>query len=660
MGNSKLLTILLCGLNFLGFWRTVFMCRRVVAGAKRIRLMERLLQVMLPFVFLTQGILSTGCAYLPIGNVRSEDVKKASFQPKTMPLVRDLAVPYGLHPVTIEGVGLVTGLRGTGSDPRPSGLRQSLLAEMRARGVVDPETVLASRDTALVLVRGVLPPGIQAGERFDVEVRVPSGDETTSLRGGWLLETELKEFAVFSENQVRSGHVLGRASGPVMTDPFAQAKQDSVLSVRGWILGGGISKISRPLLLVLRPEHRSVANSARIETAINRRFHIYDRGNKLGVAKAKTDEFVEIRIHPRYRNNIARYAEVLGAVALRDSETLRQERLRDLELQLQDPTAAGQAALQLEAIGRDAIPVLKKYLNHPDVAVRFYAAEALAYLDDTDAAKPLAEIARDQPAFRALALAALSAMDDVVAAQELRELLNSPSAETRYGAFRALTAMQYRDPITQGEILNDQFRLHVLDTTGPPMVHVARSRQAEIVLFGRNQRLRGPVSLEAGKHILVVCRQPGEVTVSRFAVGEPDQRRVVSDKLEDIIRAIAELGGTYPDVVQALQEAQAAGALEGRLEIDALPQVGRAFRPRGNSLPTAKSVTDAGRHSPHPGENYEPGQTLEGGEDLGDREALSFRDQSAAETAKAEVGGSEGESPISEETRPWLLRIFGR
>jgi flagellar basal body P-ring protein FlgI len=141
-----------------------------------------------------------------------------------MPLVRDLAVPYGLHPVTIEGVGLVTGLRGTGSDPRPSGLRQSLLAEMRARGVVDPEGVLASRDTALVLVRGVLPPGIQVGERFDVEVRVPSGDETTSLRGGWLLETELKEFAVLSESQVRSGHVLGRASGPVMTDPFAQSQ----------------------------------------------------------------------------------------------------------------------------------------------------------------------------------------------------------------------------------------------------------------------------------------------------------------------------------------------------------------------------------------------------------------------------------------------------
>lgn len=519
-----------------------------------------------------------GCSYLPFGKLSAEKLNQVTFEAKAIPLVGDFAVPHGLHPVNIEGIGLVTGLRGQGGDPRPSAYRQSLLSEMRARGVSDPETVLASRDTALVVVRGVLPPGIQAGDRFDVEVRVPAQDEVSSLRGGWLLETELREYALVGDGQLRSGHVLGRASGPIMTDPFAHAKNDSVLTARGWILGGGVSKISRPLLLVLRPQHQSVANSARIEAAINRRFHVYDRGNKLGVAKAKTDEYLEIRIHPRYRNNIPRYARVLCAVALRDSETIRQERIAQLEAQLQNPAQAADAALQLEAIGRQTIPVLRKFLQHPDVGVRFCAAEALAYLDDNEAAKPLAQIARDEPAFRALALAALSAMDDAVAAQELIELLDSPSAETRYGAFRALTAMPLRHPLAQGEVLNDQFRLHVLDTKGPPMVHIARSRQAEIVLFGRNQRLRGPVSLEAGKDILVVCRKPGEVTVSRFAVGEPDQRRTVSDRLEEIIRAIAELGGTYPDVVQALQEAQAAGALEGRLEIDALPRVGRRVR----------------------------------------------------------------------------------
>ncbi len=44
-----------------------------------------------------------------------------------------------------------------------------------------------------------------------------------------------------------------------------------------------------------------------------------------------------------------------------------------------------------------------------------------------------------------------------------------------------------------------------------------------------------------------------------------------------MIRAIVELGGTYPDVVQAIQEAKANGCLEGRFEIDALPEEGRSY-----------------------------------------------------------------------------------
>ncbi len=44
-----------------------------------------------------------------------------------------------------------------------------------------------------------------------------------------------------------------------------------------------------------------------------------------------------------------------------------------------------------------------------------------------------------------------------------------------------------------------------------------------------------------------------------------------------MIRAIVELGGTYPDVVQALQQAKADGALPSRFEVDALPQPGRRY-----------------------------------------------------------------------------------
>ena len=109
-----------------------------------------------------------------------------------------------------------------------------------------------------------------------------------------------------------------------------------------------------------------------------------------------------------------------------------------LEQQLGDPLTAANAAMRLEAIGNDqAKRDSQQGLASNDPEVRFYAAEALAYLDETAAVEPLADVARDEPAFRVNALAALSAMDDVMAYDALRALLEVSSAETRYGAFRA-------------------------------------------------------------------------------------------------------------------------------------------------------------------------------------------------------------------------------
>ncbi len=152
-----------------------------------------------------------------------------------------------------------------------------------------------------------------------------------------------------------------------------------------------------------------------------------------------------------------------------------------------------------------------------------------------------------------------------------------PSAETRYGAFRALWTMNPDEPLVKGEHLGGQFGYHVLDTAGVPMIHVTRSKRAEVVLFGRSQRFATPLSLSAGNQIMVTSTEGGEIAVSKFSVRDADQKRIVSTKVDEVIRAIVELGGTYPDVVQALQEAKAAGALPGRFEVEALPEGGRTY-----------------------------------------------------------------------------------
>jgi hypothetical protein len=401
----------------------------------------------------------------------------------------------------------------------------------------------------------------------------------------------LTEIAVLGE-QIREGHLLGVAEGPVLVDPSADPTDNPALVTRGRILGGGVAMKPRNLGLVIGHKHESVRISQEIARSINRRFYTFVDGRKQGVANPKTDQFIDLLMHPRYKDNVGRYMQVLRSVAVSESPSALQARLLFLKQQLGDPLTAANAAIRLEAIGdQQAIETLKQNITSSDPEVKFYAAEALAYLDDTAAVNVLAEVARDEPAFRVNALAALSAMDDVKAYDSLRTLLEAKSAETRYGAFRALWAMNKNDPFLRDEHLGNQFHYHVLDVPGADMVHVTSSHVPEIVLFGRDQRFQLPIMLDAGKNIMLNGLKGETIKVSSFRAGAEPEQRTVSTKVDDVIRAIVELGGTYPDVVQALQQAKADGALTCRFEVDALPQAGRPYDRKSSSV--AEDETDS-------------------------------------------------------------------
>jgi len=191
-------------------------------------------------VLLSITAAQVGCNSLTLRSQSPEEIDVAITESAQM--VGDLAVPYGLHTVTVESPGLVTGLPDTGSDPANSPERALLLHEMQARDVESPNQVLASPTTDLVMVRAFLRPGIQKGDRFDVEVRVPSRSENLSLRGGWLMETRLRELAVH-EARIREGRVAALVQGPLLVDPSADASKEEnhVVLGRARILGGGVA-----------------------------------------------------------------------------------------------------------------------------------------------------------------------------------------------------------------------------------------------------------------------------------------------------------------------------------------------------------------------------------------------------------------------------------
>jgi flagellar basal body P-ring protein FlgI len=536
------------------------------------------------FLFLCANSLLAGCSTWSLFS--SDKPKESNETPDDQPhTVGDLAVPFGMFPVKLEAVGLVSGLHGTGSDPEPSPQRAMLIAEMQRRGVENPNQLLATRNFSLVLVRGFLRPGIQKGDHFDVELRIKDRSETTSLRGGYLLETHLSDLAVIS-GKVLNGKDRAIAQGPVLVDPSATEKVNSAQLGRGVVLGGGIAHEPRSVGLFLNgaeetnmtPEQlrNAAVRSAQVANAINRRFSTHKHGIKEGVAKAIRGNYVDLVVDPAYKNNLTRYFQVLRAIELQESPAQTVLRVAKLKTKLFDPVTSFEATIKLEAIGKLAIDVLVEGVQAHDPKVQFYAAEALAYLDRREAAEPLGRAAHNA-AFRSQALTALSVMHDSAAYDQLRLLLAVPSAETRYGAFRALTVMCPDDSLVKGETLGEQFSYHVLDTKGPPMIHVTRNRRAEVVLFGLNQRFLPPLALNAGNRIMITSKHDGEITVSKFVPHEADQQRVVSTRIDDVVRAVVELGGTYPDVVQAFQEAKAAGCLEGRFEVDALPEEGRRY-----------------------------------------------------------------------------------
>ena len=513
------------------------------------------------------------------------------------PLLSEYISVQGNNLVVLRGVGLVTGLDGTGDNPPPSSLRVALKEEMTRRGVAKPEQILASRNTALVVVTAYLPALVHKGQRFDVRVSVPPNSDATSLKGGWLLETRLfEEQAVEGHGSLR-GHEYGIAYGAVMTALGVEKTRSEISGElrRGSIPGGAVSRTDRDLSIVLKNDKRGYRNSQRISAAVSQRFHHYNRfGQRVSLAEPKTDALIELKMHPTYRNNFPRYQQVIRSIAFNESDVARRVRMESLEREILESATAQKAALQLEAIGETSIPFLKRAMQSSEPEVRFHSAQALAYMGDPSGVEILKEAVEQQPALRVYALAALSVVEAAEAVMTLRSLMSAPDLETRYGALRALQENAPNDQALVRAEFENRFVLFLIDSSGPPMAHVTRRRAPEVVLFGTEQRLKLPAVLNAGRHISVIGEDGRhEVVVTRYDLNQSEPiRRTVSCRLADVLRTCGELGATYPDVVQLLIEAEQQQNLPGDFGIDRLPQAGRILVniPGGADATAAKDV----------------------------------------------------------------------
>ena len=498
------------------------------------------------------------------------------------PLLAEYMSVQGNSLVVLRGVGLVTGLNGNGGDPAPSALRTQLLNEMARRGVKDANRILASRDTALVVVTAYLPAMVRKNQRFDVRVAIPPNSNARSLQGGWLLETRLFEEQNIQGRTALKAQEYAVSGGAVLTGMASgmpnEERQAELMA--GTIPGGAISKVDRDLTIQLRSDKRGTRNSERVANSVSARFDRYNKyGERIRCAEAKDDVRINLKIHEQYANNFPRYQAVIRNIALNETDVARRMRIEKLSRDVLEPETCQLAALQLEAIGEDAIPFLKEALESKEFEVRFQAAQSLAYLSDSSGVSILHDAALNQPAFRVYALVALSVVrDDADAVIALRDLMNAPSLETRYGALRALKELEPQDPALAPVSFRDRFVMNVIDSSGEPMVHVTRRRIPEIVLFGADQGFSLPVVLNAGNNLSIRGAAGSDsVEITRYELNREPRRQRVRNRLADIINTCGEMGANYPDLVQMLVEAEKQRNFAGEFGIDRLPQAGRLY-----------------------------------------------------------------------------------
>ena len=198
-----------------------------------------------------------------------------------------------------------------------------------------------------------------------------------------------------------------------------------------------------------------------------------------------------------------------------------------------------------------------------------------------------------EPAFRWHAFAALTTLDSAKADAALESMLAEDSAETRYGAFRALRLKNPDNPLVAGKKLRNEFRLAIVDNAGSPLLHFAKHELAEITLFNDTQTFNDQfLFVEPG--LTVKSNGDGTVSIATYSASNPF-RATCSDRVSDVIQTMTDAGFGYSTLLRMSRKAMQEDALNARLVVDATPKIKRHYQAK--TLQQAAASSAAGKSS---------------------------------------------------------------
>ncbi|MSQ90119.1 MAG: hypothetical protein EXS01_01825 [Phycisphaerales bacterium] len=523
-------------------------------------------------------------------SLATKRVERASIPMDVDPIMRGTVasetIVMGYQPVVVRGYGFVTGLKGTGSRTAPAEVRQYILREMSRHGVgeysgqsqiLDPEALLSSDNTAIVIVEALIPAGAPRHTKFDVRVYAAPGTSTTSLEGGNLWTTDLRPGVLLVGS--RSSRAIAEAKGPIIINPFADdsnRSQTMVNQLSGRVLNGGNSTRELPIRLVMAtPSH---SRTRLITSAINSGYprEPTQRGE---TAIGQSGEMITVSVPPSWRDHSDEFVELLRHTSVNvgpidATATAIKSALTN------NPGAAKSASLRWQALGPKSFGSIRSLYDYSEEQPRFAALQAGARLDDALVVPHLLLMATSGstelrvPCIRLLERMSLNPAIDL----GLRPLLNDSDIDVRLAAYEVLRAR--RDPIVHSQMVGKKFRIDVVPSSFP-MIYVSQSGEPAIAIFDDAMRVTTPLTLRAWDGDLMFKGEASADTLEVFfrrGSGITPLVEKVSVKVPELIRFLGHtsdaahpapgLGMTFSQTIGAVHALSVNGSLTGPLKME--------------------------------------------------------------------------------------------
>ncbi len=228
--------------------------------------------------------------------------------------IKDITEIEGVRINQLTGMGLVSGLNGTGSKSPVTRLyainfmqRMGMRVEPTLRMQIQTDTTQKTNNLSVVTVTANLPAFARRGTTIDA--LVSTFDDSTSLEGGQLLMTPL--FAA-------DGQVYAVASGPVSTGGFSFAGQAASVQknfpTTGRVSDGATIEEETCTPLGMNGTFRLLLKQPDFETA--RRIAKAINVEEPGIASIVDSNAVNIVVPPQYQGKVAEFAGLLGSLSI--------------------------------------------------------------------------------------------------------------------------------------------------------------------------------------------------------------------------------------------------------------------------------------------------------------------------------------------------------